>query len=165
LRNDQRRRSLLATSGHAPSTGTFSRERRIGVVVTALALAAMAVDHLLDEDGGFTADPPAFAIAAAVCVILALLLFGALIPRVLARPDAAEQAATVGLALSLLAVATVPVLFLGPPFLLGGGGVALGQVGRTGSRRRRATAAVVLGAAVVILATAAYTVVAIDKLA
>ena len=133
-------------------------------MVGALALAAMAVDHLLDEDAGFTADPPAFAIAAALCVILALLLFGALIPRVLSRPDAAEQGATVGLALSLLAVATVPVLFLGPPFVLGGGGVALGQIGRTGSRRRLATAAVVLGAAVVIFATVAYAVVAIDKL-
>ena len=117
-------RSLLATSGHSPSMRTFARERSIGVVATALALAAMAVDHLLDEDAGFTADPPGHVIAAAFRVILALLLFRALIPRVLSRPDAAEQGATVGLALSLLAVATVPVLFLGPPFVLGGGGVA-----------------------------------------
>ena len=142
---------------------TFARERSTGVV-TALALAAMAVDHLLDEDAGFTADPPAFAIAAAFASSSPSSSSGALIPRVLSRPDAAEQGATVGLALSLLAVATVPVLFLGPPFVLGGGGVALGR-SETGSRRRLATAAVVLGAAVVIFATVAYAVVAIDKLA
>jgi hypothetical protein len=146
------------------TTSTLDRETRIGVVVTTLALGAMAVDHLLEEDGGFAADPPAFAIAGVLSLLLALLLFGVVVPRVLARPDSADRAATIGLVSSVLAVASIPVLFLGPPFVLGGSGVALGLLGRSGRKHGRATAAVVAGSTVVVLGAVAYTAVAIDKL-
>jgi hypothetical protein len=146
------------------TTSTLDREMRIGVVVTTLALGALAVDHLLEEDGGFAADPPAFAIAGVLSLLLALLLFGVVVPRVLARPDSADRAATIGLVSSVLAVATIPVLFLGPPFVLGGSGVALGLVGRSSRKHGRATAAVVVGTTVVVLGAVAYTAVAIDKL-
>jgi hypothetical protein len=124
----------------------------------------MAVDHLLEEEGGLAADPPAFAIAAALSVGIALVLFRVVIPRVLARPDAAERAATVGLVLSMLALASIPLLFLGPPFVLGGAGFALGLVGRTGGHRGRATVAVAAGGAVVFVGAVAYTAVATQKL-
>ena len=57
----------------------------IGVVTLAVALTAMAVDHLLgtDREDGETglADPATFAISAALCLAAAALLFGLLVAR------------------------------------------------------------------------------------
>jgi hypothetical protein len=136
----------------------------IAVAVAALAVAAMAVDHLLGDDPGLE-DPPAFLIASLLSLMLTGLLFGVLVPRTRAAPEAPERAAARGLACSILAVVTLPLaLWLGLPFPLAGAGVALGLLGRTGRRRRLAIASVAVGTAVLVLATGAYTYLAVDKL-
>lgn len=56
------------------------------------------------------------------------------------------------------------MLWLGLPFVLGGGGIALGLLGRHGERSRLATAAVVLGALVVVFGAIAYAAQFVDKL-
>jgi hypothetical protein len=130
-----------------------SRETGIGIAVSALAVAAMAVDHLLGDDPGLE-DPPAFLIASALSLGLALLLFGRVVPR---AKDDPRRAATYGLVLSVVgAVGIFALLWLGLPFVLAGAGIALGLAGRTGPRRGRAAAAVGLGAAVLLLATGFY---------
>jgi hypothetical protein len=136
----------------------------IAVAVAALAVAAMAVDHLLGDDPGLE-DPPAFLIASLLSLMLTGLLFGVLVPRTRAAPEAPERAAARGLACSILAVVTLPLaLWLGLPFPLAGAGVALGLFGRAGRRRHLAIAAVAVGTAVLVLATGAYTYLAVDKL-
>ena len=59
---------------------------------------------------------------------------------------------------SLLAVPLLALLFLGLPFPLAGAGIALGLLGREGTRRRIATAAVAIGALVIALGAGAYVV-------
>lgn len=133
-----------------------SRERGIGIVVTALAVGAMAVDHLMGSDPGLE-DPPVFVASTALSLLLAALVFGVLVPRTKARGRDSGSAATRAIVCSALAVLAFPLtLWLGLPFVLGGGGIALGLLGRDGSRRRLATAAIVIGAAVIIVATALY---------
>jgi hypothetical protein len=130
-----------------------SREAGIGIAVSVLAVAAMAVDHLLGNDPGLE-DPPAFLIASALSLALALLLFGRLVPR---TKDDPRRAATYGLAFSVVAaVGIFALLWLGLPFVLAGTGIALGLAGRAGPRRGRAAAAIVLGAAVLLFATGYY---------
>lgn len=142
----------------------LSREVVIPVAVAALAVAAMAVDHLLGDDPGLE-DPPAFLIASLLSLMLTGLLFGFLVPRTKAAPEAPERAAALGLACSVLAVVMLPLaLWLGLPFPLAGAGVALGLFGRAGRRRRLAIASVAVGMAVLVLATGAYTFLAVDKL-
>ena len=126
------------------------RETAIGLVVSGLALAAMAADHLIPGDA------VAFLITSALALGLAALLFGRVIPRIKADPAAPVLAAKRGIVISLLAVLSIPTLFVGFPFVLGGAGVALGLLGRDGERKRLATAAVVIGALVVLFATGAY---------
>ena len=104
----------------------------------------MAADHL------FRGDPIAFLITSALALGLAALLFGRVIPRIKANPAAPVLAAKRGTLVSLLAVLSIPTLFVGFPFVLGGAGVALGLLGRNGERDRLATAAVVVGALVVL---------------
>jgi hypothetical protein len=142
----------------------LSRETMIAAAIAALAVAAMAVDHLLGDDPGLE-DPPAFLIASGLSLLLVALLFGILVPRTKAGPSAPERAATRALACSILAIVALPLsLWLGLPFPLAGAGVALGLVGRAGSRRRLATASAAGGLAVLALATGAYAYVAVDKL-
>lgn len=126
----------------------------VGVAVTAVAVCAMAADHLIGDDPGLE-DPPAFLVATGLCLVVALVLFGAAIPR-----TSPERAARRGLASSVLAVLSIPLAFLGFFFVLAGGGIALGRIGQG----RLATAAVAIGSLVVLLGTAGYTYVAISKL-
>jgi FtsH-binding integral membrane protein len=131
-------------------TGRFSRETGIGIAATLLAVAAMAVDHLVPGD------PGGFAIGSALSVVLAAGLFAWLVPRAKVNP---ERAATTGLMCSALAVIPgIALIWLGLPFVLAGSGIALGLVGREGKRRGRAIAAVLIGAAVLVLGAAAYAV-------
>lgn len=67
-----------------------------------------------------------------------------------------RRAATRALVCSLLAVVTLPLLFVAAPFPFAGAGIALGLAGREGDRARRATAAVVLGCLVIVLGVAAH---------
>jgi hypothetical protein len=122
----------------------------------------MTADHLLEDDGDFPADASTFAIALAVVAGAALVVFGRVVPY--AGHDE-RRAAAAGLACSVLALVSFPLTaWLGLPFVLGAGGVALGIRARHGERRRRALAAIVLGGLVVAAAAAAFGAVAVDKL-
>jgi hypothetical protein len=126
----------------------------LGVAATVVAIAAMAADHLMGDDPGLE-DPPAFLVAAALCILVAAVVFGVVIPR-----TTPERAARRGFASSVLSVFTLPLAFLGFFFVLAGGGIALGRTGNG----RLANAAVVIGYAVVLLGTVGYAYVAISKL-
>lgn len=131
----------------------FSPQTAIGWLVAVLAVGAMALDHL---SGG---DTIAFVATSAVALAFAAAIFGYLIPRTKANAASSTAAAKRGLVCSLLAVLSLPTLFVGLPFVLGGGGVALGLLGRNGNSARLATAAVVIGAIVVAFSTGWYAVV------
>jgi hypothetical protein len=146
-----------------PARERVSRETIVGIGAAALAVLAMAVDHLLEEGGGFAADPGAFAIAVGLSLALAAAVFGRVVPR--AKAPGPESAAKRALACSLLAAAgLVTLLWLGLPIVLGAGGIALGLSGRRGERRRSALVAIALGAVVIGLGTSAYVWQAADKL-
>jgi hypothetical protein len=112
----------------------------------------MAVDHLIPGD------LIAFLITSALALALTALLFGRVIPRTKASPEPSRVAARRGSLVSVLAVLSMPTLFVGFPFVLGAAGVALGLLGRSGDRRRLATTAVVLGGLVFLFATGVYVV-------
>jgi hypothetical protein len=124
-----------------------TRETWIGLATTGFAVGTMAVDHLLgesDDEDGAALDYPAFAISTVLCVAVAGLLFGRVVPR--ARARGPERAATIGLLWSALGIVPgVLVLWLGFPFVVAGAGIALGIVGLTADRRAKAIAAIVLG--------------------
>jgi hypothetical protein len=132
-------------------TSPISREAWIALGVTALAIVAMAFDHLIGDDPGLE-DPPAFLISSGLSVALALIVFLLVIPRVKAGPKPADRAAKYGIVFSALAI--VPGLglsWLGLPFVLAGGGIAMGIAGRPGARKRLATAAIVVGLLALVL--------------
>jgi len=124
-----------------------SRESAIGIAVTLEAVVAMAFEHVFDGDPAV----PAFLFSAGLSAALAAVLFGLLIPRTKRDSDVMGRAAIRGMACSVLAVPAFLFVWLGLPFPLAGGGVALGLVGRNGDRRRLATGAVALGAVVLAL--------------
>jgi hypothetical protein len=132
----------------------ISRETAIGLGVSALAVVAMAFDHLIDVEEGFPADPPAFLIAVAIILVLALIVFGRLVPRTKSGPALAERAAKRGFVCGILAVPSIGLIWLGVPFVVAGGAIALGLLGRGGDRTQLATAAIVLGSAVLLVCTA-----------
>jgi small neutral amino acid transporter SnatA (MarC family) len=142
-----------------------SVDGRIGFGVTALAIVSMAVDHLMGDDPGLE-DPPTFLIASGLSLALAAIVFLHVIPRAKAAAAPAERAARDGLICSALAVVPgIATLWLGLPFILAGGGIALGLSARREEPSRRAIAAIVIGTLVLIAAAGAYLVQAIDKLA
>ena len=119
----------------------------------------MAIDHLVGteeepgDDSG-VADPAAFLISVVLSLALAALLFGIVVRR--GARDDPDRAARKAIACSILAVLAIALLFLGLPFPLAGAGIALGLLGREGSRRRLATAAVAIGVLVIALGAGAY---------
>jgi hypothetical protein len=137
VRSDQTKRNL-------------SSETRIGLLVGALAVAAMVADHLIPGD------PIAFLVTSTLALALAAAIFGHIIPRTKANPAVSTLAARRGMVCSLLAVLSIPTLFVGLPFVLGGGGIALGLLGRDGDRKRLAITAVVVGALVVLFSAGVY---------
>ena len=120
----------------------------------------MVGDHLLGDDPGLE-DPGAFAASAGISVAAALLLFGWIVPR---SADAPALAARRGLVCGIAAVLTLPLVFLGLPFVVAGGAIALGLVGLKSERRRAALAGAVLGVAVLALAFAAASIETAPKL-
>lgn len=126
----------------------------LGIAATVTAISAMAADHLLGDDPGLE-DPPAFLLSAGLCVLVAIILFGVIIPR---TPP--ERAARRGFVSGLLGVVTIPLAFLGAFFIFAGAGIALGRIGQG----RLALAAVAIGSLVALLGTVGYTYVAIGKL-
>jgi hypothetical protein len=136
-----------------------SRETVIAIIVAAVVVTTMAIDHLIgtkdqpgDEEG--LADPAAFLLSVAVSLTLAAFLFGFVVRR--SMRDEPDRAAKKAIVCALLAIPAIALLFLGLPFPLAGAAVALGLLGREGTRRRLATAAVLIGALVLALGTGAY---------
>jgi hypothetical protein len=140
--------------------GERSRDTGIGIAVAALAVAAMAVDHLLGDDPGLE-DPFTFLLGSGLSLAVAAIVFAGVVPR--AKAAGAERAARRALVCSVLSVVALPLVWLGLPFPLAGGGIALGLTGRDGQRRRRATAAIGIGAIVLLLGTAGYAGQAVQK--
>lgn len=139
----------------------LSRETWIGVGTLALATAAMAVDHLFgddpESDDAFPVDTAAFAISVGISALLAAFLFGRVVARAKARGSESGRTAVHAAVCSVLAV--IPgfgFLWLGFPFVLAGGGIALGLLGRESPRRRLATFALALGLFVVVLGASSY---------
>jgi hypothetical protein len=136
----------------------LTREGWIGVVATALAVATMAVDHLLGTDRGEddegAVDPGAFALTTGLCLVAALIVFGRVVPGAAREPRRAGRRALV---CGLLAVATLPLAFLGFPVVLGGGALALGLIAHGAEDRRLGTIAAVLGATVLLVGSVVYT--------
>jgi hypothetical protein len=130
----------------------LSREMAIGLFACALAVAAMAVDHLIPGD------VIAFLVTSALTLALAAFLFAYLVPRTKASPAPFAAATRRGIFISLLGVFSMPTLFVGFPFVLRAGGVALGLLGRGGGRAGLATAAVAIGALVVLFSLGVYVV-------
>jgi hypothetical protein len=129
----------------------------IALGTTALAVAAMAVDHLLGDDPGLE-DLPTFGLTTALSIALAAVVFGWVVPRArAASASSAEAPARRALVLGVLAfVPGVATLWLGFPFVLAGGGLALGLRARWEKTAGPATAAVVVAGAALALATLAY---------
>ena len=123
------------------------RSLAIGAAVTTLAIVAMAFDHLRGDDPGWE-DPPAFFISVAICLAVAIGLFGVLIPRLRTDPN---RAAKWSLGVGVLSVLSIALIWLGVPWILAGSAIALGLIGRGGNRSRLATAAIVLGAFTLVL--------------
>jgi hypothetical protein len=119
--------------------------------VTALAIVAMFFDHMLDVEEPFPADWPAFAISVVLILVLAAIVFGGVVRRTTASPEGRDLAGKRALVCSLLSVLALPAIWLGLPFVLAGGGITLGALGRRGRRRRLALAAIAIGAIVVVL--------------
>jgi hypothetical protein len=134
--------------------GRLSDTATLGTAATLAAIAAMAADHLMGADPGLE-DPPAFLLSAGVCLVVAIALFGVVIPR---TPP--ERAGRRGFVFSLLGVLTLPLAFLGVFFVFAGAGIALGRIGEG----RLATAALAIGSVLAVLGTAGYAYVAISKL-
>jgi hypothetical protein len=150
-----------AIAAHSPTA-------LIGLLVAALAVAAMAVDHLMGDDPGPEnprfEDPAAFLLASAISVGLAAVLFGVVLPR-WERDTGHERNARRALVLAGLAVVSLPLtLWLGVPFVLGGAAAALGLAAVRHGAGRRAAVAVGLGALIVAVGTVAYAVEAVRKL-
>jgi hypothetical protein len=129
----------------------------IAVAVAAVSVVTMAIDHLIgtesERDESQSAEPIAFVITTAIALALTAVLFRQVVGRAHRQPQTIPLKA---IACSVLAVATLPLLFLAVPFPLAGAGMALGLMGREGRRARLATAAVVIGALVVVLGLGAY---------
>jgi hypothetical protein len=133
------------------------RETAIAVVVSVVVVGTMAVDHLLgtsDPDEPGLEDPGAFVLSVALALVLVGLFFGRVVRR--AVEDEPEASTLKAVAFSLLAVLTLPLIFLAVPFPFAGAGFALGLHAREGRRWLLATAAVVAGAFVLALGVLAY---------
>ena len=134
------------------------RETAIAVAVLVVAVGTMAIDHLIGTESGpdetGLADPGAFVLSVGLALVLVALFFGLVVRR--AVRDEPEESTLKAVAFSLLAVLTLPLLFLAVPFPFAGAGLALGLHARDGRRWLLATAAVVVGAFVLALGAVAY---------
>jgi hypothetical protein len=154
----------MHTYRHIPGSAVGGRSSRSGVfglVATALAIVVMAIDHLLEDGGGFDADPGGFLVSSGLSLALAWYLFGRVVPR--AATDA-MRAARDAVRCAVIAVLSLPAMWLGLPFVLAGACIALGLLGRHGEGRRRAVAAIVIGALVLLAGLSDYVEQAITKL-
>jgi hypothetical protein len=133
------------------------REAAIAVAVSLIVVATMAIDHLIgtgepDEPG--LEDPGAFVLGVGVTLVLVALFFGLVVRR--AVREEPEGSTLKAVAFSLLAILTLPLLFLAVPFAFAAAGLALGLHARDGRRWLLGTAAVVVGGVLLALGVLAY---------
>ena len=120
---------------------TLSRPTIVGfgiaaALLTAVALAAANFIGEAGDNGG----GPAYAMTLAVSLLVAIGLFGWVIPRT-TRP------AKVGLVVGVVALLSIAAYWTGLPYVLGPAAIVLGQLGRARAETRMpGTIAVVLGA-------------------
>ena len=123
---------------------TLSRQTIVGSGIVAAILTAAALAAANFTGNGENGGGPEYAVTLAVSLLVAVGLFGWVIPRT-TRP------AKVGLVVGAIALLSIAAYWTGLPFVLGPAAVVLGQLGRARSETRTpATIAVVLG----LLATA-----------
>jgi energy-converting hydrogenase Eha subunit A len=134
-----------------------TRERAIAAAVAVVSVVTIALNHLIgtesERNESQSAEPIAFVTTAALALGLTAVVFRFVVGRADRSP---QSVATKAIACSVLAVATVPLLFLAVPFPLAGAGIALGLMGREGNRRGLSTAAVVVGVLVLALGLGVY---------
>ena len=132
-------------------------ELAIAAVVGASSVVTMAIDHLFGTESepgeSQAAEPGVFVGTALVALSLIAVLFRFL---VIPAHDDLRGAATKAIVCAILAVLTLPLLFLAIPFPFAGAAVALGLAAREGPRRAVATGAVAAGTLVVLLGLGAY---------
>jgi hypothetical protein len=138
--------------------------RLVGLVALVVAVAAMAIDHLVgtdrtDDEG--LVDPAMFAISVGLSLAVAAFLFGWLVPRETSRGP--ERAARSGLVCSVASVIPgIAFLWVGFPFVVAGAGLALGLEGRGSGRHFESRAAMAIGGLVLVLGAAGYVVAAVS---
>jgi hypothetical protein len=116
---------------------TRSTVQMIGIAAAALTAAALAVANF---GGGGDGGTGPYVVTLAVCIGIAVVLFGWAIPRT-------THPARAGLIAGALGLLSLPVFWSGLPYVLGPAAIVFGLLGRTreGSGGA-ATAAIVLGA-------------------
>jgi hypothetical protein len=120
---------------------TLSRQTIVGfgIVAAILTAAALAAANFIG-DAGENGGGPEYVVTLAVSLLVAVGLFGWVIPRT-TRP------AKVGLVVGVIALLSVAAYWTGLPYVLGPAAIVLGQLGRARPETRTpATIAVVLGA-------------------
>jgi hypothetical protein len=135
-----------------PVESAISRETVIGIAVTAVALVAMVFDHLLGDDPGLE-DPIAFVVAAVLTIACAIIVFGIVVPRTKRNARPADRAAPRGGVLAVVSVLSIALIWLGVTFPIAGGSLALGLLGREGSRRWLALLTIAIASIVLVVAT------------
>jgi hypothetical protein len=129
---------------------TLTRQNVLAIGVGAAALAALALagaNFLGGEEENGGVGPYVVTLAASVAVAVAL--FGWAIPRV-------ERPSRAGIVAGAFALLSLPVYWVGLPYVLGPAAIALGLLGRARSESTgTATTAVALGALATVAAVAA----------
>ncbi|HET9675612.1 MAG TPA: hypothetical protein VFP31_12545 [Gaiellaceae bacterium] len=117
---------------------TRSTVQMIGIAAAALTAAALAVANF--GGGGDDGGTGPYIVTLAVCIGIAVVLFGWAIPRT-------THPARAGLIVGALGLLSLPVFWSGLPYVLGPAAIVFGLLGRTreGSGGA-ATAAIVVGA-------------------
>ena len=116
------------------------RTPAIPLLVAGLTIAALTVAYSLAASGD--ADGRGFAVASAVAIITAAVVFGPVQARAESAEDHGRRTAWW---LAGLSVLTLPVFWMGIPAVLGGGAAVVG-------RNSRNTPAMVIGALVFVIA-------------
>lgn len=118
--------------------------RRTGIAAAAVALAIVLL--AIGAYSGDDDDTSYFLIASAITIVVAVLLFWGIVPRI-TRPGLG------GLIVGILAVVSLAVFWLGLPSPLAGAAVVLGLTAReSGSEVGKGTAALALAAVAIVAA-------------
>jgi hypothetical protein len=130
---------------------TLSRQQIMvsGLAAAALTAVALAAANFLSTETSENGGGVEYAVTLGGSIVLALVLFGWLIPRT-------ERPGRAGLVTGVIGVLSLAAFWSGAPFVLGPAAVVLGLAARSReSERGQGTAAVVLGGLVTVAAIAA----------